>query len=374
MILQNFRLPGNLRKPGDLYLTITNDRITDLSVYPPLENHAEIVDCKGGYLSAGLLDMQLYGAANLLFGETFSQEDLLAIDRHHLKYGTTRYLLTVYSLSQADIFRAIDAVKAFMERPDVGCVGLHLEGPWLNAEKRGAHKADMVHAPTEAEISAVLERGKDVIKLITMAPEICSPACLQLLLDSGILLSIGHSNATHQEAADFFNQGIRMTTHLYNAMSGLHHRAPGLVGAALADDRVFATIIADGVHLDYLAVGLAYRVKKKQLILISDTGFLDATGDDISIQGISIHKKEGAFYTEEGNLAGSAIALIHGVQNVVRYVNIPIPEAIKMASQIPAIVLGLEAYGQLAKGKVADILWLNEQLEVQKVMRNGIWC
>jgi len=204
--------------------------------------------------------------------------------------------------------------------------------------------------------------------------EICSPACLQLLLDSGILLSIGHSNATHQEAADFFNQGIRMTTHLYNAMSGLHHRAPGLVGAALADDRVFATIIADGVHLDYLAVGLAYRVKKKQLILISDTGFLDATGDDISIQGISIHKKEGAFYTEEGNLAGSAIALIHGVQNVVRYVNIPIPEAIKMASQIPAIVLGLEAYGQLAKGKVADILWLNEQLEVQKVMRNGIWC
>lgn len=374
MILQNFRLPGNLRKPGDLYLVTKEDKISDLSVYPPLDNHDEVVDCEGGYLAPGLFDLQLYGAANLIFGETFLQENLLAIDRHHLKYGTTRYLLTVYSLKPEDIIQAIDAVRKFMNRPDTGCLGLHLEGPWLNETKRGAHRADIVHPPTIAEVENILNYGKDVIKLITLAPEICSADCFELLLNSGITLSIGHSEASHREAAGYFDQGIRMSTHLYNAMSGMHHRTPGLVGAILADNRVFTTIIADGIHVDYLAVGLAYRIKRNKLILISDTGFLDAAGDNHTLQGIPVHEKEGAFYTSQGNLAGSAIALIHAVQNVVRHVNISIPEAIRMASQLPAGVLGMEKYGHLAKGKVADILCLNEQLEIKKVIRNGKLC
>lgn len=371
MLLTNFRIPGSQRKPGDLYLTISEDKITDLSIYPPLNEPAVTIDCEGCYLSPGLVDLQLYGAEGKVFGDSFSVADFMTIDQAHLRHGTTRYLMTLYSTTIENIYKAIDITKEILEKQTTGCVGLHLEGPYLNLVKAGGHQAEFLKSPTIDEIRSILDYGKGVIKMWTIAPELFDEETLAFLLQSGITISAGHSNATATEAKKIFKKGIRMTTHLYNAMSGMHHRTPGLVGATLVDDRINTSIIADGHHVDFDMLKLAWQQKKNKLILISDATFLNVNSSEVQLQNQNIHQKDGAFYNQNNQLVGSAISLLEAVQNLVRYLQIPIPEAIDMASRRPADLLRAWDYGQLAKGKTADILLLDKKLEIIKIIRGG---
>jgi len=371
LLLENFRLPGNQRKPGELFLTISQDKITDLSIYPPLENIEKRIDCKGCYLAPGLVDLQLYGAGGLLFSEGFSEEDFKAIDALHLRAGTTRYLMTVPTLNHEDILKAIAVTKKIMSQKTTGCLGLHLEGPWLNSEQSGGHHPETIRRPDMKKLKEIIRAGKGVIKLITLAPEQFPPKDLESLLATGIPIAAGHSNATAEEARQFFDRGVRLTTHLYNAMSGMHHRRPGLTGATLMDDRVFATIIADGKHVDYSMIGLAHRLKKDRLLLISDATFFGMKETSTFIYGQTITQKNGAYRNSEGRLMGSGVSLLQTVQNMVRFVQTPIPEAIKMASTYPARFLGDLEYGHLAVGKIADMLLLDEQLNLQRIFRAG---
>ncbi len=371
LLFENFRLPGNQRKPGELYLTISEDKIVDLSIYPPLENIKDCIDCKGCYLSPGLLDLQLYGAGGLILSKIFSRAEFLAIDQLHLRAGTTRYLMTIPSLKHKDILKAIAVTKEVMAEDNTGCLGLHIEGPWFHPQQVGGHDPAVIRKPDIKNIKEIIAAGKDIIKLITLAPEQFLPEDLAWLIATGIPLSAGHSNATCHEARRFFNQGIRLSTHLYNAMSGIHHRSPGLTGAILADDRVFTTIIADGHHVDYTMISLAYKLKQHRLLLISDATFFGLEDGISSINGQQVIKKEGACRNEAGRLMGSSISLLQAVQNVVRHLQIPIPEAIKMASTYPARFLGDLDHGQLAAGKIADIILLDEQLKLQRVFRAG---
>ncbi len=372
ILFENFRLPGNQRKPGELYLTISDGRVVDLSIYSPLINIKNTIDCDGCYLASGLVDLQLYGAGGLIFSEGFSEEDFLAIDRYHLRAGTTRYLMTVPTLAHEDILRAIAVTKKIMSQKNTGCLGLHLEGPWFNPDQRGGHDPAIIRQPNLSKIKEIIEAGKGVLKLITLAPEQFSTSDLEWLLATGIPLAAGHSNATAAQAKQFFDSGVRLSTHLYNAMSGMHHRSPGLTGETLIDDRIYATIVVDGKHVDYSMVTLAHRMKKERLLLISDATFFGLEAETSFFYGQKILKKEGAYYNPEGRLMGSGISLLDAVQNMVRYVKTPIPEAIKMASTYPARFLGDLDHGQLAEGKVADLLLLDQDLHIKRIFRAGI--
>ncbi len=371
LLFENFRLPGNQRKPGELYLTVSEGKVIDLSIYPPIQTNENRVDCQGCYLAPGLVDLQLYGAGGLLFSEGFSEKDFLAIDQFHLHAGTTRYLMTVPTMVHEDILSAIAATKKIMSQKNTGCLGLHLEGPWFNLIQRGGHDPTIIRSPDLTKIKEIMEAGKGVLKLITLAPEQFTTQDLEWLLATGIPIAAGHSNATAIQAEQFFDKGVRLSTHLYNAMSGMHHRSPGLTGASLVDDRIFTTIVVDGKHVDYSMVALAHRLKKDRLLLISDATFFGLEKETSFFYGQEIIKKEGAYYNTEGRLMGSGISLLQAVQNMVRYVQTPIPEAIKMASTYPARFLGDIEHGQLAKGKVADLLLLDHQLNLKRIFRGG---
>lgn len=371
LLFENFRLPGNQRKPGELCLAVLEDKIVDLSIYPPLGNIKKRIDCKGCYLSPGLLDLQLYGAGGKIFSEGLSEENFKIIDALHLRAGTTRYLMTIPSLKHEDILEAIAVTKEILSQKSTGCLGLHLEGPWLNPVQKGGHSSAIIRPPEIKKLKEIIQAGKGVIKLITIAPEQFLLEDLKWLLATGIPISAGHSNATEKESKAFFDLGVRLTTHLYNAMSGIHHRHPGLAGATLIDDRVFATIIADGIHVDYSMIGLAQRIKKERLLLISDATFFAMKEDLADYFGQTITNKENGYRNADGQLMGADIALLQAVKNMVRYVQTPIPEAIKMASTYPARFLGNLKHGQLAAGKIADILILDEQLNLQRVFRAG---
>ena len=371
LLFENFRLPGNQRKPGELYLSISDDRVVDISIYPPIKNIDKTINCEGCYLTPGLLDLQLYGGGGTIFSTSFSKEDGKKIDQIHLKAGTTRYLITVPSLSHEHILKAIEGTKKLMADKNLECLGLHLEGPWFNPKKSGGHDSKVIRKPDLQKLKKIIKEGAGVIKLITLAPEEFIQKDLEWLLNSGIPIAAGHSNATDHQARQFFDLGVRLSTHLFNAMSGMHHRDPGLATATLNDDRVFSTIIADGHHVDYSMISLTHKLKKEKLLLISDATFFGMKEETTFYHGHKVTKRDGACFNQEGRLMGSASSLLKGVQNLVRHVQIPIPEALNMASIYPARFLGDLEHGQIASGKIADILLLDEQLKIQRIYRAG---
>ena len=168
------------------------------------------------------------------------------------------------------ILEAIEAVKKFMSTHNKGVLGMHLEGPFINPEKRGAHNKDVIRKPSNAELEEIIRYGKGVIKVMTIAPEQFTDEQLEMLLESGIILSAGHSATSYEQAQYYFNKGIHLVTHLYNAMTQMGHRNPGTVGAVFDNDEVYAPIILDGAHCDYAAARIAYKIKRDKLFLISD--------------------------------------------------------------------------------------------------------
>ena len=202
-------------------------------------------------LVPGFIDVQVYGAAGRLLSVYPEPRTLQVMYDSFIRSGTILCQPTV-ATNTPDVFRAcIDAIRAYWKEGGKGIHGLHLEGPWINPEKRGAHVEEWIHPPGLQEARELLEYGKEVITMITIAPEVCSNAVLELIRQYNIVLSAGHSNARYAQAMDSFDKGIPTVTHLYNAMSSLQHRAPGLVGAALNHAAVRASIIPDGHHVDF---------------------------------------------------------------------------------------------------------------------------
>ena len=237
--------------------------------------------------------------------------------------------------------------------------GLHIEGPWINKEKRGAHIESFIHAPQKDEVIELLEYGKAVIKMITLAPEICSVEIVDLIKDYGIIISAGHSNATYAEAAIAFKKNIHVATHLFNAMSALHHRQPGLPAAIMLDSSVVASIVADGYHVDFEMISLAKKIMGERLFLITDA--VTETKE-----GPYQHEKDGDKYVANGILSGSALTMIKAVKNCVDKCNISLEEALRMASLYPAKVLHLDnKTGKIEPGFNADFVLLDEELEVK---------
>jgi N-acetylglucosamine-6-phosphate deacetylase len=238
---------------------------------------------------------------------------------------------------------------------------LHLEGPWINPIRRGAHEASIIHAPSLPEVKELLDYGDGVVKMITLAPEVCTQEVIDYILSKNIIISAGHSNATDKEATDGFNRGITAVTHLFNAMSPLLHRAPGLPGATFSDDKVFASIIADGYHVDYSIIRIAKTLMKERLFLITDA----VTETD---SGYYKHKATGDKYEAHGILSGSGLDMAKAVRNMINFAGIEIDEALRMASTYPASVMKLDKLGKIKKENTARMVVLDSNLEVKQVL------
>jgi len=303
----------------------------------------------------------------VLFAKDISAAALRNIYEAHGEDGVTDWLPTLVSTQFEDVQKAIELVRA--EQSKHGVLGLHLEGPYLHPEKRGAHREHFLRKPTDAELQQLLKAGEGVVKMMTIAPELFSEKQLQMLAESDWIISAGHSMATKTQALAAFAQGVTAVTHLYNAMSPLHHREPGLVGGTLASEKAWASIIVDGVHVDYTAVELAFQLKKGRLFLISDATFVKHPVEEFLFESWSVRYANGAYYNQEGRLAGAAITMLDAVRNCVQHAGITLEEALRMASAYPAAVLGMDdELGYIRPGYRAHLAVLDEKLCCQYVL------
>jgi len=314
------------------------------------------------YVVPAFIDLQIYGADQKLLSEYPNTDCIQKIYAYCLAGGTAYFQPTIASQSNDVIYKAIDAVKGYKTSGGKGCIGLHIEGPWINAAKKGAHSDAVIHSPTLKEVEDLLAYGKEWISMITLAPEICSHAIIDLIQSHGIVVSAGHSNANYETATHFFDNNIKVATHLFNAMSPFAHRAPGMVGALFNHKTAKSSIIVDGYHVNYDAVKTAIKIMGNRLFCITDAVTTTVTGP-------YQHQLVGDKYESDGTLSGSALTQLKSVQNLVEHVGVDFTEAIEMCSVYPARVMQKkEMSGSIQIGKPAALICLTDSKELLTII------
>ncbi len=351
--VENDEMPGNLGIKDGHFLFYLKDAFDSE------------INFEGDYLCPGFIDIQIYGGNGKLFADDPGIESLKAIYAYSLNGGATTILPTIATNSEEIMYQSIDAVKAYQQQALPGIYGLHLEGPFINATKRGAHIESFIKKPVYKDVKALLEYGKGIIKLITLAPECCEDAIIDLIKSYDVKISIGHSDATYEQAMNAFDKNINLVTHLFNAMSPLHHRKPGLAAAAMMHPLAMASIVADGYHVNFEMIAFAKKLMRERLFLITD-----AVTDSI---GAYPHLLKGEKYVlPDETLSGSALTMMKAVQNCVRSVGIDVEEAFRMASLYPAKALEIEnEKGSIKEGFAADFLRIDKQLNLKAVYKAG---
>src|SRR5690554_5840234 len=320
----------------------------------------DIVDLKGGYIVPRLIDLQVYGTGGHYFGGNPSVDNLAGMENDLIDQGIGGFLATVATNTDELVIKAIESARAYRKQSRGAFLGLHLEGPFLNPARKGAHPAELIRKASVPEINQWLDMADGTVKMMTVAPELQDEAVLATLRERGVTLSVGHSNATYEEAMGFLNRDITTATHLFNAMPPLHHREPGLI-MALFEKKSFSSIIPDGIHVSYPMLSLAKRELGDKLFLITDA-VASAT------EGVYQHQLRSDHYeTPEGILSGSAISLLQGVQNCIHHASIEPEEAFRMATSVPAAVIGLKKIrGAITVGEPAEFLCLDKNFELLK--------
>ncbi|MEO5682650.1 MAG: N-acetylglucosamine-6-phosphate deacetylase [Chitinophagaceae bacterium] len=328
-----------------------NHIITDMVDPSAIPADASVTDLTGKLLAPAFIDLQIYGGNGRLFSDDLSVAAIQACYEYCLSGGAAHFFITLATNSMDVFYKGIDAVRQYWQQGGKGMPGLHLEGPYLNPLKKGAHTEKYIKKPTVEEVSKLLAYGKDVIKIMTIAPEQCDDAIIQLLLDNGIIISAGHSNATYKEGLAAFDKGISAATHLFNAMSPLQHREPGLVGAIYNHPAVKSSIVPDGIHVDFAALRISKKIMQERLFIITDAVTATNSGD-------YPHVFKGDRYTmPDGVLSGSALTMMQGVKNLVQEAGIDLEEALRMASLYPAQVIGMDKQlGRIEKGYKANLI------------------
>ena len=322
-------------------------------------------DLQGHDLTAGFVDLQLYGGKTGFLVRDLSEESLIDMIETHRQDGTVAIVPTLYSTSHERILKAIDVTKAYIASGKTGVLGLHIEGPFINFAKRGAHSAKEVRAPSKREIQEIIEKSEGLLTLMTIAPEIWPEELLQLIQNSSIILSLGHTNATYQQAKGYFAKGIHLATHLYNAMRPFESREPGVVTAIWDTPTVNASIIVDGYHCDFATVRIAKQLMGERLFLISDATLAKIEPMRFVFEDFTANYDGQRLLNDAGLLAGSVITLLDAVRNCIQHVGIPKDEAFRMASTYPARHLGLgDKYGKIKAGYSANLVVLDEEQKV----------
>jgi N-acetylglucosamine-6-phosphate deacetylase len=357
-----------------LAVLIDGERIVD--IVPAADRRcrtAERRDLAGGLLLPGFIDLQVNGGGGVLFNDAPTVDSIRTIGRAHRRFGTTGFLPTLISADLDIVARAIAAARSALEAGVPGVLGIHIEGPFLNVARKGVHDPAKLR---ELDASALglltsLRGGRTVV---TLAPEMTTPEIIEKLVAAGVVVSAGHTNATYGEIRAALTHGLTGFTHLFNAMSPLTGREPGTVGAALDDQRSWCGIIVDGEHTDPVVLRIALRCKPHdRFMLVTDAmpsvgtnnAFFELQGRRISVNGY-------ACYDEDGRLAGSNIDMASSVRNAVRLLGLPLTEAVRMASEVPAEFLGLaHATGRIAPGYRANLVLADDGLNVRETWIDG---
>ncbi|NIJ19117.1 N-acetylglucosamine-6-phosphate deacetylase [Sphingomonas naasensis] len=327
-------------------------------------------DLQGAMLLPGFIDTQVNGGGGVLFNDSTSVEGIAAIGAAHRRFGTTGFLPTLISDDLEVIRHAVAAVDAAITEGVPGVLGIHIEGPFLNVERRGIHRADKIRELDEEGLAILtsLKRGRT---LVTLAPERTTPATIRRLTDAGVIVAAGHSNATYEQSIAAVEAGTTGITHLFNAMSPLTSRAPGLTGASLERPELICGIIVDGHHVSPTTLKIALRCKPpEQLMLVTDAmPSVGSDSDEFLLQGRHIRVLDGVCRDVDGTIAGSHLDMATALANTMRLLGAPIEAAACMAAHAPAAFLGLaDSLGQIAPGYRADLVALDDAFHV-----TGTW-
>ncbi len=325
-------------------------------------------------LAPGFVDVQVNGGGGVLFNDTPDVDTLRTIAAAHRRFGTTSLLPTFITDSREKMVAAREAVEQARTEGVPGILGVHFEGPFLDPRKTGAHDRGFVRGADEGDLQAILGGAPGVV-LVTAAACALGEGTLPRLLEGGARVALGHCASTYEEAKAAFDGGVTGVTHLFNAMSPMESRAPGLVGAALATPGVTSGVIADGVHVDLGALRAAWRAAGPSgLMLVTDA--VQPVGVDLEefeLGGQRVRLDGLRCVNEEGNLAGSALDMATAVRNCVRGAQVPLADALRMASSTPARFLGLEqTIGALRPGMRADLVALDRELRAAAVFAGGV--
>ena len=339
----------------------------------PRCGRAERRDLGGHLLLPGFVDTQVNGGGGVLFNAEPTIDAIRAIGRAHRRFGTTGFLPTLISDDLDVVARAVEAVRAAMEAGVPGVLGIHIEGPYLNVARKGVHNSNKLRGLDESAIGLLtsLRRGKT---LVTLAPEMTTPGIISQLKSAGVVVSAGHTNATYGEIRTALEHGLTGFTHLFNAMSQLTGRAPGVVGAALEDPESWCGIIVDGRHVDPAVLRIALRCKRRdRFMLVTDAmPSVGAAEKSFSLQGRMISVEDGVLVDEEGTLAGSDTDMATTVRNAVALLGLALPEAARMASRHPAEFLGLGGeLGRIAPGYRANLVLVDDEVGVRETWIDG---
>ena len=357
-----------------LSVLVDQGRIVDLvSESDAGARGAQRCDLDGALLAPGFIDCQVNGGGGALFNDAPTVETIARIGAAHARFGTTGFLPTLISDDAAVMRSAIDAVDAAIETGVPGVLGIHLEGPWLSPDRCGIHDAAKFVAPGSSDIAlaASLRHGRT---LVTLAPERAGEAAIRALVAAGVIVAAGHSAADYACTRRALDAGMRGFTHLFNAMTPLGSREPGVVGAALDDPASWCGLIVDGHHLHpaTLRIALAAKASGKLFVVTDAMPPVGSDRDTFTLNGETITCRDGRCVNANGTLAGSALDMAAAVRNTIAQAAIERAEALRMASTWPADFLGLHAtHGRIAPGCRADFVVLDDSLQVRQTWIGG---
>ncbi len=333
----------------------------------------EIVDIKGMVLSPGFIDLQINGCGGVLFNDDISEKGLKIMNETNKRFGCTSFLPTLITSPDEKILSAIKTLESIKDLEEIGVLGLHIEGPYISVEKKGIHRPEYIRVLSDEIVQKISNAGKKITRIITIAPEKAEIKHLRTLRKAGIKINMGHSNATYDECEEK-KEYYDGATHLYNAMSPLESRNPGVVGFLFNDDKLSAGIIVDGLHSKFCAVEIAKKIMKERLYLVTDAVSPAGTTDmkEFMFEGNKVLCVDGKWVSPSGTLGGSTLVMIDGVKNLVKYVNQPLEEALKMATSYPAKFISVnDRYGYIKKGYIADLTYFDDNFNVKGTISKG---
>lgn len=353
-------------------VVIENGLIQAVILEKDLAKEIPTVDLYGANLSAGFIDLQLNGCGGVMFNEEISVNTLEIMQATNLKSGTTSYLPTFITSPDEGMKQAVAVMREYLSKHQNQALGLHLEGPYLSVAKKGVHRPEYIREISPEMLDFLCQNG-DVITKLTVAAENPTAEYISRFTQAGIIVSIGHSNATYEQAKQRFAEGASFATHLHNAMSPISSgREMGVVGAVLDSD-VYTGIICDGLHVHWGNIRLAKKAKGDKLVVVTDA--TAAAGADISefiFVGKKVTVKEGKCYDEFGALGGASVTMIESIQNLIHHTDLSLDEILRMCTLYPAKAIGVDdKLGSIAVGKVANLAIFDQQFKVKATAVNG---
>ncbi len=330
------------------------------------------IDLDGGILAPGFIDVQVNGGGGALLNRDPSADVIRQIAEAHRRFGTTGLLPTVITDAPEIMASAIHAVIAARRNTPSPVLGIHVEGPFLDTARKGAHDPHFIRPLTAGDIAMFAKAGCGHL-MVTVAPNKVTPNQISALAQAGVIVSLGHAEASHAQAMAALDAGARSFTHLFNAMSQLTGREPGMVGAALTHDSSFIGIIADGYHVHDAALRLAFAATSPDRFMLVSDAMPPAAGgpDHFDLQGRSVMRVAGRLQLEDGTLAGSNLTMDEALRYCVSNLGVALGTALQMASRNPARFLGREDLGMIAPGALASLVHLSDDLNVKQTWVEG---